>query len=446
MSIEHDPAVQAAAADLAPRLRDSDRHDLEVLPAADTAPSLGDRSPDDCAEHWAEALAPSLLALSDPNWWNADNGADWLLEPLIAAGRQTAIVAAPKVGKSLVMLEAAAALASGRAYLAKPASEPVSVVYCDLEMTGDDVRERLVDLGYGPGDDLGDHLHYYALPNLPPLDTAAGGSALVAVASHHRARLVVVDTMSRAIVGEENSADTLASFFRYSGGPLKAAGIALVRLDHSGHQNTDRARGSSAKAADVDVVFALTATDNGLAFKRTHQRVGWIPERVALRRHVDPLRHELVDGGWPQGTAEVAALLDGLGVPLGASRRAAQAALKAGGQPRRSAVVGAALRYRALQAEGVAATVPRGQSASGTTRGTTSRKESGTTRGTTSQDPRDCRAEPLREPPGTTHPGPRDTWLPPKGEPVASPDAGDPEDTAATGPPDDRIAPDRGAA
>ena len=303
---------------------------------------------------WAAAMEPSRVDFSAA-WWASETGADWLLEPIIPARRQTAIVSGPKVGKSLLILDAAVALATGRAFLDEPAKDPVGVMYLDLEMTEDDLRERMVDLGYGPDDDLS-HLTYYSLPSLPPLDTPDGGAAVAELAAFHDVALVIVDTTSRVISGEENSADTFAALYRHTGLLLKAAGRALVRLDHTGHEHADRARGSSAKAADIDLIWSLSKTDGGVRLKRTHQRISWAPEYVELRRSESPLRHELTDDGWPEGTQEVADLLDGLQVPLTATANEALCALRDVGRGRRKELVVKAQKWRRRQAGTAAGT------------------------------------------------------------------------------------------
>ena len=119
------------------------------------------------------------------NWdsfWSSEAPAeDWILEPIVAAGRQTAIYSTAKTGKSLLALDIAAAGATGRSVLGFPAREPINIVYVDLEMTEADLRERLVDLGYGPEDDLS-RLSYFQLPSWPALDVELGGEILRSIA------------------------------------------------------------------------------------------------------------------------------------------------------------------------------------------------------------------------------------------------------------------------
>ncbi len=81
-----------------------------------------------------------------------------------------------KTGKSLLSLEIAAGLASGRPVLSNPARPLISVLYVDMENSQDDIRERLQDLQYEP-DDLA-NLHYLSFPRLPQLDTPQSGARL----------------------------------------------------------------------------------------------------------------------------------------------------------------------------------------------------------------------------------------------------------------------------
>jgi hypothetical protein len=184
---------------------------------------------------------------------------------------------------------------------------------------------------------------------LPPLDTDFGGELLTAIAVQHGALLVIVDTMARAVKGEENLSDTYRDFYRYTGARLKAAGIALWRLDHVGKDPSAGQRGSSGKTDDVDVVYKLEARDaHSIVLKRTHSRVPWVPAEVVLVREDEPcLRFTVAESdSWPAGTLETAALLEELEVPLDASSQTAMLTLQKAGQGHRRAIVQAALRFR----------------------------------------------------------------------------------------------------
>jgi hypothetical protein len=278
-------------------------------------------------------------------FWSRDRTApEWLLEDILARGRAHAIYAVHKGGKSLLMLWCALELTKAGAL----------VVYLDYEMGEDDLYERLEDMGYGPESDLS-LLRYNLLPSLPPLDTADGARELLSILDRERAAhpgrqlALVIDTTSRAIAGDENSADTLRGYYRHTGLGLKQRGVTSVRLDHSGKDPQRGQRGTSAKGDDVDVVWRLHEVEGGYELRRELSRLTWVPERVSLRKVTEPVLHfERAPRPWPAGTQEAADLLDRLGVSPGASTRAAQAALREADKGRRREVVAAAQRWRQM--------------------------------------------------------------------------------------------------
>lgn len=247
-------------------------------------------------------------------FWVTDHKAeDWLLEPIIPRGRSIALYAPAKAGKSLLVLNLMAHLATGQHILSQASGEPFDVCYFDLEMTESDLFERLIDMGYDADTDFS-HFHYYMLPNLPPLDTPEGGAAVMQIVQRHNAQVVVIDTTSRVIDGPENDADTLRALCICTMLPMKAAGVTVLRLDHAGKDIEKGQRGSSAKNDDVDLVWRLTAHDLGVTLTATHRRQSWIPETVDLEMKEDPLTYHHASIVWADGTAADATTLAGLGV------------------------------------------------------------------------------------------------------------------------------------
>jgi hypothetical protein len=312
------------------------------------------------------------------SFWDRDRHVeDWLCEPILPRGRAVATFSPAKVGKSLLALDVAGRLATGQRCLDHRAGDPLDVVYLDLEMTEDDVYERLEDMGYGPETDFS-HLHYYLLPNLPPLDTPNGGQVLLQIVRKHRAALVIVDTTSRVLSGGENDADTLRAFYQFTGLSLKGEGCTVWRLDHAGKDLARGQRGTSAKADDVDLVWELTTRDSGLRLRATHRRQGWVPELVDLVKLEDPLRHERAAQSVPQGTLETAHLLDELEIPLEWGKKRIRQALTQASRKVANAVLEAAIRHRkgALSQAGA----PSHQTARAPGAGTLFGESTGTTR------------------------------------------------------------------
>jgi hypothetical protein len=301
---------------------------------------------------------PAHLRYPPLDWQRLFDGAPddtaWLVPDFIARGQSYSLVSSAKAGKSLLMLDVAAAIAAGRSALGQPAQSPVQVLYVDMENSRDDLAERLRDMGYG-AKDLG-NLRYLSFPTFPPLDGAIGGADIVAVAEYHDAALVVIDTVARAVIGEENSADTYRNLYRHTLAPLKAAGRTVVRLDHRGKSPEAGARGSSAKNDDVDVVWQLTQTPGAddsayvmLACER--QRGNAHPDRLRLVRDPNPrLRHVVRPLDLPptdrERIDECAGAMTDLHLPVDTGARKARVTLRENGYKFRNDIIRAAVKAR----------------------------------------------------------------------------------------------------
>lgn len=377
------------------------------------------------------AIQANIAALNAARWeaglfvdwtdfWLKDRSApEWLFEDVLARGRGHSIYAKHGTGKSLFALWISMELVkSGHV-----------VIYADYEMGADDLFDRLSDMGHGPETDL-QRLRYLLLPDLQPLNSAGGAQEFGAILDEVQAGwpdrhvVAVIDTIGRAVVGEENSNDTILGFYRHTGMELRRRGVTWVRLDHAGHEGT-HARGGSAKGDDVDVVWQLSPTDNGIELHADKRRMSWVPEKVALSLVTDPvLRYVPVAQSWPTGTYEAAEALDRLGVPLGESSRSAQDLLKGAGKGRRKQVVLAALKYRQTLAKGPE--TPREPP-----REPPFVAEMGTTPGTTTQIPSPYGAEPPPEPVGTTPAEPVGTTGSPHRGPSVPAPVSDPDGVTA---------------
>jgi hypothetical protein len=298
-------------------------------------------------EHRNDLLA---LLIDWPEFWSADHGGEeWVCWPLIPAQRQVALYAPAKTGKSILALAVCAAIATGRPIFGQPAGPPRNVLYLDYEMTAGDLQERLESLGYSAADDL-THLHYALLPTLPPLNTPQGCKAVCELAETVDAEVVVIDTMGRAVEGEENSADSYREFARTTGLALKAAGRAVLRTDHAGKDRERGQRGSSAKNDDVDVVMRVDVVEGGWQLTRTHTRMTWIPDRVTIKKNDNgdgtfTFTVDLSAKTYGPGTKDDADLLRSLGVGATTTRKEARVLLKAARVPMATDRLGQALAW-----------------------------------------------------------------------------------------------------
>jgi len=283
--------------------------------------------------------------------WEEEDPEEWIVEPLIPARRLVALYSAPKVGKSLLMLELAVAVARGERVLGVVPDRPRRVLYVDFENDPrGDIRARLTAMGYGP-DDL-DNLVYLSFPQLSALDSANGGRQLLAAAQTYGCELVVIDTVSRAIAGEENENDTWLSFYRHTGRALKSAGIAMVRLDHTGKDETKGQRGGSAKSGDVDAVWRMSKlSEETFRLDCEAHRMPLIETTLVIHRKVEPkLRHQVdatgAAGVWSSEVAAVVRLLDELSMPADTGAERARRAVRDAGLRASNRVIAEAVKTR----------------------------------------------------------------------------------------------------
>jgi hypothetical protein len=251
--------------------------------------SIDDLLDPDYSDHDGDRFAPLDLVdlLSGP-----PPAEDWLIWPLIERGQLVSLYSAPKVGKSLVMLDLVTRAVTGQPLLDRVRRDPIRVLYIDAENSHKDLRKRLTDMHVDPST-LG-NLAYVSFPPLLPLDTSIGALQLQEIAKKHQPDLVIIDTVSRFINGDENDSSTWLDMYRLALAPLKGQGTAVLRLDHSGKDEDRGSRGSSAKDGDVDSVWKLTYDEakKTRTLKRDRTRTGAGPEHVVLDVKTQPLRHE----------------------------------------------------------------------------------------------------------------------------------------------------------
>jgi KaiC/GvpD/RAD55 family RecA-like ATPase len=258
-------------------------------------------------ESVADSSAPSDIAelvksrLPVVDWYGAWDGpteVKWIVEPLLPARRLIAVYSAPKVGKSLLMLELAYHICQGTKVLGVTPARAYTVLYVDFEndLQGD-IVPRLTNMGADPTQL--DRLNYLSLPTLAGLDSEKGARELMAAVEVYGCEVVIIDTVSRSVDGEENENDTWLKFYRQTGLRLKQAGVAMIRLDHSGKDETKGQRGGSAKGGDIDAVWQMTrlAEDNfRLTCDMNRFPIPAAEKVLTLVRRENPLRH-VIDAG-----------------------------------------------------------------------------------------------------------------------------------------------------
>ncbi|MFD9077552.1 AAA family ATPase [Streptomyces erythrochromogenes] len=223
---------------------------------------------------------------------------DWLPGRFVERGQQVSLVADGKVGKSLFILDWCLALALEWKFLDHSTGNAYRVLYFDRENSERDIITRARSLGLKAEHlaVLGERFDYRQFPQFDgTLDNPEKEAAkeFVTIVDEVKPDVVIIDTASRFIGGKEDSSDTWLQLYQLIHEPLKARGIACIRLDHFGKDEGKGSRGSSAKSQDVDHVWEMTrksTADAGaqvvttLAMKRTHTRTGYGEDRLSIVR------------------------------------------------------------------------------------------------------------------------------------------------------------------
>ena len=222
----------------------------------------------------AQAVRAKFPRLDWHALWADQTEQEWIHDPLLPARRASRdLLTHPKSASRCSCSNSPSPSSRGEEFLGHKPSRRYRVLYVDFENDPrGDIRTRLQDMGYGP-DDL-DHLDYLSFPTMAALNSPRGAAELIAAVKAYGSEVVVIDTVSRAIDGEENSNDTWLDFYLHTGLQLKKLGVAHDPARPQRQRRIQRMRGGSAKAGDVDAVWLLTKiTDTNLRLECTAHRM-----------------------------------------------------------------------------------------------------------------------------------------------------------------------------
>ena len=220
---------------------------------------------------------------------------EWLAYPVAAKGRLISIYGPAKVGKSVFTLELAASVATGRDFLGQPTIKS-RVLYIDRENDPfRDVCERLKQMGF-TAEELKDNLFFLSFPTIDDFDTQSGATTILNWVDTYKIDFVVVDTISRFVLGKENENDTWRQVYKLTGQELKKRGITFLRIDHSGKDLSKGARGASAKEQDVDITWSMSKPKNKpFILSADSNRMPIEVDELKLILNLKPLRFEWQD-------------------------------------------------------------------------------------------------------------------------------------------------------
>jgi hypothetical protein len=270
-----------------------------------------------------------------------------LVEGLVITGRWTAIAAAAKAGKSSLLVSVSVEVSEGRHPFDATPIEPVRVLYVDAEMGRLDLEGRLIECGYEPA-----RLSRWWACDIPPrLDTPQGAAKVLTFVRTHKIQFVLIDGINGTVGGAEKDDTPWRLLFEYTIRPLKEMGVAVSTADNLGKDSTLGPRGSSVKLDKADAVFNLTRTAAGVNLHASHRRTATFASDLRLDVFGidgdEPLHYRQSAGHtYPDGTKELADLLDELDVDPGLGRDPVREILRAKGLKAGNKLLSEAIKWR----------------------------------------------------------------------------------------------------
>jgi hypothetical protein len=188
---------------------------------------------------------------------------DFLMGEWVCTTSRVTLIAATGVGKTLLTLDLAAAIAAGRDFLHwKGSGKPRRVMYLDGEMPKETMKERLLLVHKIYGDDI--KLFAYnrdvlTADDIPPLNTEAGVKWLAEEIKIVRPDLIVFDSMMALLSGslkDDEQWEPMKSLLR----ALSKRNIGQIWINHIGRDAT-HAYGDVTREWEMDTIITLAKVD-----------------------------------------------------------------------------------------------------------------------------------------------------------------------------------------
>lgn len=190
----------------------------------------------------------------------------FVIDDMIEAGTLGQLFGASGCGKSFMVLDWAACIATGRDWHGK-ATEPGAVFYIAGEGFAG-FKRRLRAWEINTGQSVADAPLFFSTQPAALMDAENALAVRDAVkslaAEHGKPAMIVVDTLHRNMgPGDENNAGDVAEFIASLDAIRLEFGAAVLVVHHSGHGEATRSRGSSSLRAAMDHEYCLTKLADG---------------------------------------------------------------------------------------------------------------------------------------------------------------------------------------
>ncbi len=201
---------------------------------------------------------------------------DWLIEDFIPGDSTVLIFGEPASGKSLIALEMACCIASGRDWTNKPVKQGEVAYIAGEGLNG--LSKRLKALIQENGLSV-DHLHC-STSSMDLMFSESVDQVINTVRYIEGLRLIIIDTLHRNFTGDESSSRDIACVLKHCDQLRLATGATIMLIHHSGHGDKNRSRGSSSIKGAMDAEYQVSQTNGVIKIHCTKMKDDEPPKSI----------------------------------------------------------------------------------------------------------------------------------------------------------------------
>ena len=195
---------------------------------------------------------------------------DWLIKGILERGSMNLLFGESGAGKSLFAMDWAFCAANGENWHGHKVKEELKTLYILGEgFRGASMRFKALSQKYS----LTPKNIRLSRRSINLLDNREADEIIKIVTElDFIPDIIIIDTLHRNMVGDENSSEDMAMYFKSIELLARRLNSAIVTVHHSGHGDKGRSRGSSSIKAAMDAEFCVTKNGDGITFSCTKSK------------------------------------------------------------------------------------------------------------------------------------------------------------------------------
>lgn len=200
---------------------------------------------------------------------------NWLIKNYLELDSTTLLYGASGSGKSFVAVDMACSIATGTSWQGQDTEEGAVFYIAGEGHSGFKKRfrawqqENNVTL---QGKPLFLSQTTIGLPDDTNLRKLIDEIDLLVAETGHKPKLIILDTLARCLIGDENFAKDIGGFIQALDNLRLKYGCCVLTVHHTGHTEANRARGSSALKAAMDTELSLKDIKGTIELSITKQK------------------------------------------------------------------------------------------------------------------------------------------------------------------------------